>query len=247
MKKELNWIKQLYFAHRGLYDNKKIPENSMAAFHHAVEHGYDIECDVRLTKDNRLVVFHDASLFRMTGKKGKLRQLYLEDLNDLKLLNTDETIPTLRQVIQTLPNSVSYLIELKPYRSARRLVKVFLKEVAGVNVRYAIHSFDPFVVYQFKKRAPHIIRGQIAETFAHKRGLSYFLLKHMVFNPITKPDFINYRFEDLPRKQLDRLKAKGMPILSFSARSEEDLEFVRTHYDNAVFEHFKPQKKEYDE
>ncbi|MEC9485216.1 MAG: glycerophosphodiester phosphodiesterase family protein [Candidatus Izemoplasma sp.] len=246
MTKDMTWIKTGYFAHRGLYNDKDIPENSMAAFEEAIAHGYDIECDVRLTKDNRLVVFHDASLFRMTGKKAHVRTQTLSDIKRLTLLDTSERVRTLRDVLTSLPQDTSYLIELKPYRSARRLVNVFLKEIEGLKIRYAVHSFDPFVIYQFKKKVPNIIRGQIAETFPGKRGLMYFLLKHMAFNCISKPDFINYRFEDLPRKRLDRLKQKGIPILSFSARSEEDLTFVRNHYDNAVFEHFKP-KKEYNE
>ena len=51
------------YAHRGLHNKEKgIPENSMAAFRLAVEHGYGAELDVHLLKDGRLAVFHDATL-----------------------------------------------------------------------------------------------------------------------------------------------------------------------------------------
>ena len=56
------------FAHRGLFNPKLgIPENSMPAFSRAIEKGYGIELDVQVTKDNRIVVFHDYSLGRMCG------------------------------------------------------------------------------------------------------------------------------------------------------------------------------------
>ncbi|MBQ7865592.1 MAG: glycerophosphodiester phosphodiesterase, partial [Clostridia bacterium] len=54
------------YAHRGLW-NATLPENSMAAFRNAVAHGFGMELDVHLTKDDQLVVFHDDSLLRMCG------------------------------------------------------------------------------------------------------------------------------------------------------------------------------------
>jgi len=55
------------FAHRGLFNPKLgIPENSMPAFSRAIEKGYGIELDVQVTKDNRIVVFHDYSLWKLS-------------------------------------------------------------------------------------------------------------------------------------------------------------------------------------
>lgn len=55
-------------AHRGLFDNhSEAPENSLAAFRKAVDQGFGIELDVQLTKDGKLVVFHDFDLKRMCG------------------------------------------------------------------------------------------------------------------------------------------------------------------------------------
>ena len=72
-----------YIAHRGLFDsNLSIPENSIPAFKRAVEHGFGIELDVRLTKDRQLVVFHDATLLRMCGVNKKVADLTYEELSD---------------------------------------------------------------------------------------------------------------------------------------------------------------------
>ena len=54
-------LEHRFYAHRGLFDNEsEAPENSLAAFKKAVDAGYGMELDVQLTKDDRLVVFHDA-------------------------------------------------------------------------------------------------------------------------------------------------------------------------------------------
>ena len=54
-------------AHRGIFNNIDIPENSMKAFRQAISQSCDFELDVQLTKDNVLIVFHDLNLKRMTG------------------------------------------------------------------------------------------------------------------------------------------------------------------------------------
>ena len=62
-------------AHRGLFDNhSEAPENSLAAFRKAVDQGFGIELDVQLTKDGKLVVFHDFDLKRMCGIHKKFQR-----------------------------------------------------------------------------------------------------------------------------------------------------------------------------
>lgn len=239
--KDLSWIKTGYFAHRGLHE-EGIPENTMAAFQNAVAHEYDIECDIRMTKDRKIVVFHDTSLKRLCDKDIIVEESNYDDIKDYSILGTDQTIPLLSDVLSALPRSTEYLIELKPSNEASELVRLFLEVMSHYEIRYAIHSFDPRIVHQFKKQNPDVIRGQIASTFPEEKTFSTLILKHLLLNCFTKPHFTNYRFEDLPRKRLDRLHKKGHMIVSYVARSQEDLDFVRAHYDNAVFEYFKPKK-----
>ncbi len=65
--------KPLNFGHRGFAG--KYPENTMLSFRKAIEAGADIlEMDVHLTSDNKLVVFHDDTLERMTSGEGKVSE-----------------------------------------------------------------------------------------------------------------------------------------------------------------------------
>ncbi|HPE95084.1 MAG TPA: glycerophosphodiester phosphodiesterase family protein, partial [Bacillota bacterium] len=61
-----NGFTGVMYAHRGLHGGD-VPENSLEAFRLAVENGYGIELDIRLTKDGRVIVFHDDSLERVCG------------------------------------------------------------------------------------------------------------------------------------------------------------------------------------
>jgi hypothetical protein len=64
----------------------------------------------------------------------------------------------------------------------------------------------------------------------------------MVFNGLTKPDFINYRLEDMPNKYIEKAKQKGILVLAYAARSQKALNYARKTFDNAVFENFIPKK-----
>ena len=88
-------------AHRGLHDHANgVPENSLPAFQRAVDRGHAIELDVHITADDRLVVFHDNKLERMTGVPGYLEEWTLQDLKKLRLLGTDARIPTVDELLE---------------------------------------------------------------------------------------------------------------------------------------------------
>ena len=94
-----------YIAHRGLHSDL-VPENSLTAFRLAVEKCLSIELDVRLTKDCRIVVFHDNDLMRMCGIEGKVFDYTYEQLSAFKLKNSDEKIPLLSEVPKTVDFAV---------------------------------------------------------------------------------------------------------------------------------------------
>ena len=66
-------LKNKVIAHRGIHNNKTVPENSIKAFEKAIKRKIPIELDVHILKDNTLVVFHDDNLKRMTHIDKKIR------------------------------------------------------------------------------------------------------------------------------------------------------------------------------
>ena len=134
------------YAHRGLH-NETRAENSMSAFRAAVEAGYGIELDVQLSKDGVVTVFHDYSLLRMTGVDKKLNELDFSQLKTLSLDNTEEKIPSLKEVLSLIDGKVPLLVELKGETTDTSLCKKtaeLLKEYYG---EYCIESF--FVFHYF--------------------------------------------------------------------------------------------------
>ncbi len=244
--KDLTWIKNKLIAHRGLHTkDQSVPENSMLAFAKAVENDYGIELDVNVLGDGVVLAFHDINLKRLTGVDKYLYDLSYDNIKDLKLHNTDETIPTLKSVLDFVDGKVPLLIELKPHGDSILLCEQFMKTMKDYKGVYAIHSFSPFVVKWFKKHHPEIIRGQITEYFRNDlkmKRITKFLMKTMLFNCLTKPDFINYGIYDLPNRYCDRLHKKGMCIISYASKSQADFGMVKEHYDNSVFEFFIPKQ-----
>ena len=89
------------YGHRGY--SGRYPENTMLSFQKAIEAGADgIELDVQLSRDGEVYVFHDYSLARMTGRDAKLSDLTSAELDTLRLAGTDEKIPKLTEVLETV-------------------------------------------------------------------------------------------------------------------------------------------------
>lgn len=239
--KDMKWLKTRYIAHRGLF-TKELPENSIEAFLNATKNGYDIELDIQLTKHNKLVVVHDHNLLRLCGVNMNVSDSLYKDFKEIQIQNTTSTIPLFVDVLDSLPKSTHLMIELKTCRRYKTLVSLFLKLINQYDFTYVAQSFDPRIVNRFKKIAPFLPRGFITKNQQVQSKIGNALINALPIHTWCKPDFYVYKFEDLPNKKMDALKAKGYPILSYTAKSAEDLQFVKERYDNAVFEGFLPIK-----
>ena len=164
-----SFLKNKFYAHRGLFDNESdAPENSLAAFQKAVEVGYGMEMDVQLTKDDQLVVFHDATLKRMCGVEGNVWDYTLEELKQFKLAKTDETIPSFEEVLNLVAGRTPLIVEYKLDRPLTKVCELgdqLLSQYQGV---YCIESFHPFALMWYKKHRPEVMRGQLSGNLARE-------------------------------------------------------------------------------
>ena len=149
-----------HIAHRGLWTPDGAPENSLAAFQAAAKAGYAIELDVHLSADGEAVVFHDATLERMTGKAGRLRDHKASDLGQLRLKGTDETIPTLAEVLALIGHRAMVHIELKtPFGEVGPLEHRVSDILVDHNGPTCIIGFNPYSHAWFAQHHPQILRG----------------------------------------------------------------------------------------
>ncbi len=164
MKKDLAWLTERPIAHRGLHDmNKEVWENTLSAFKRAKKNGYAIECDVHLTADHQVVVFHDNALSRVTGTDGFIWQRTAEELRALRIGGTKDHPPTLAEMLDTVDGKVPIVIEIKGIPGHDDgLVEAVAAQLQAYSGPAAIMSFDHWIIRQFPTAAPGIPAGLTA-------------------------------------------------------------------------------------
>lgn len=187
------------YAHRGLHGGE-IPENSLSAYSNAVDNDYGIELDVQLSSDGEIFVFHDESAARMCGVDKKISQMTADEIKTLRLLGTDEQIPTLNEVLKLVDARVPLLIEIKYYAETTKLCASLAETLDAYYGSFAIQSFDPRVLRYFKKHRPRFARGQLvgkSPKRSERKGtkaenpIVSFFLTHLLLNVLSRPDFIS--------------------------------------------------------
>ena len=100
-------------AHRGFHMFS--PENTLKSYEAAVKSNLAIELDVRMTKDLKLVCFHDKYTKRILNIPGKINLFDLATLKNYKIMGTSETVPTLEEALDLINKKVEILVEIKGF------------------------------------------------------------------------------------------------------------------------------------
>lgn len=155
------------------------PENSLQGFRNVLELGVDaVEFDVHLTDAGELLVIHDATLERTTEGQGPVRALTPEARLNVRLKDSDETIPTLSEVLSVLAaaDGLPLHVEIKsdetgtPYPG---IVEKVAAELAGQGLagRSYLTSFDVSVLEECRRVAPDIARlVSVNAAWAERQG-----------------------------------------------------------------------------
>ena len=159
-----NFLINKYIAHRG-YHNEENPENTIGAFKRAIDNGYAIELDVQLLKDGTVVVIHDNKLCRLCGEDKYISNSTLEDIKDLKVLKSEYSIPTLKEVLEFVDGKTPLLIEIKNNLKVGDLETKTYELLKNYKGEYAVQSFNPYSLEWFKNNAPNVLRGQLSSFF----------------------------------------------------------------------------------
>lgn len=229
------------YAHRGLH-NSKVPENSLLAFLRACDRNYGIELDVQLSLDGEVVVFHDYSLLRMTGENRKVCETTLEELKNLYLKETDQKIPTFKEVLELVDGKVPLLIELKGETLDSSLCPKVAELLKNYNGAFCIESFNPFLIKSMRKYLPHSFYGQLYTNVCRdkkKYSALNILLSLMFFNFLAKPNFIAYN--QLDRNSLPvKLTTKfyKAPKFVWTPKTQEEIDSAFSFGECPIFEIF---------
>jgi glycerophosphoryl diester phosphodiesterase len=201
----------------------------MAAFEAALAIGAGIECDVRLSGDGEVMVFHDHDLRRLCASGLAVEANAADVLARQRLYDTNQHIPRLTDLLQRIAGRVPLLIELKCRSgNAARLAEAVAKALGDYSGRAAVMSFEPKAIHWFARARPEQRRGLVISERASALDR---------WNGIRKstPHFLAVDRAALSRPWVARERVRRH-LYSWTIRSAADRATAQVHADALIWE-----------
>ena len=200
-------------AHRGVTRNDQ--ENTLPAYHQAFSEGADgLEIDVRLSKDEKPIIFHDADTSRLFKKNLEIKNTTFFELKALG--NNENRIPLLDEVLDFLPQNKECFIEIK---SDANTVP-FLDKLRIEKKNITFLSFDKNVVLALKKRFPNKL---VFQSFHMLQIERYGIKKILEFYKNGNSDGLSIDIRGLSNKTIDKILEKKIDLIIWTLNSMERL------------------------
>ncbi len=239
--------KPLIIAHRGA--SALAPENTFAAFRKAIEDGAEgVEFDVRLSKDGAVVVFHDATLARLSDRKNLVSSLSAEELREIDVgswfsrrkksfSNTDfsgERIPTLPETLEFLKDFGGLIyIELKCREpEIEKLSKTVCGIIAGSTLlpQIIVKSFQLETIPNIRRHCPQV---KTAALFAPKIMTILRKEKRLVNIAFELgADMLSVHFSLATRKLMKKAEKRNLPVTIWTA---DNPRWIKRAFDLGLF------------
>lgn len=253
MTPELKSIFARPIAHRGFHDaDNGIIENTPTAIQKAVYKGFAIEVDVQETADGEALVFHDYTLDRLAEGTGKVIDQPSKELVQVHMKTGTDKLWLLKNLFDLVDGKVPLVIEIKSLmrRDAQGdFVRHVTDQVAAYKGPACIKTFDPDMLSHAKNRNPSVLRGIVADgaepgpDYARYSRTDRFILRHILHAPRTRPHFISYGINDLPKAGPSLMHSLfKLPIMTWTVRTQEQRAKASRFADQIVFEGFDPDK-----
>jgi glycerophosphoryl diester phosphodiesterase len=243
----ISWLTARPVAHRGLHDiDAGVVENTASAFTAAIAGGYAIETDVQISADGEAMVHHDEALGRLTEGSAALATLSAAQIKTARFKVGHDRILTLPELCELVAGRAILLVELKSIFNGDTRIAARAAEVHKIyRGPVAVMSFDPRQIEALRAHAPQLMRGIVAQrhysaddweslTAAQRRSLALFL-----HAPRSRPQFIAYNGGDLPAPVPSLARLLGLPVLTWTIRSEAERQRVLHYADQVIFEKFR--------
>jgi glycerophosphoryl diester phosphodiesterase len=214
------------FAHRGLHYGAGFPENSLLAFAAALELGAGIECDLRLTADDRILVFHDQETWRMCSSHLMIGKSTHAELSRLRV--GDGPIPTLESLLALVDGRVPLLLEIKVDNDVWRWMPALRRALRDYRGRHGVMSFDPRITRLLKTNHPRVRRGLIL-----KDNLSP--LRRRMAMWLADPQFLAVERTALGKSWVAKERERT-PVYSWTIRGPEQRAQAQVHADALIWE-----------
>ncbi|MDP2618904.1 MAG: glycerophosphodiester phosphodiesterase family protein [Hyphomicrobiales bacterium] len=245
----LSWLTAQHIAHRGLHDAVKgIVENTSSAVAAAMAADYAVEVDLRLAADGEAMVFHDSTLGRLTEEGGLVIGRNSEELQRIRFRGSGDRMMDLGQLIELVDGRTPLILEIKSQWDHVGPLEHRVAEVLrGYGGPVAVMSYDPDSLMAFIELAPDLPRGIVSERFRNRDAWPKlsdwrrFRLRHMLHSHRTRPQFVAYDIDGLPSAApLLARHLFGLPLITWTVRTEADRRRAKLFADAMIFEGFLP-------
>lgn len=214
--KNIAFLKSPLIAHRGVH--YKYKENSLKAFKMAIIEGYTIEFDVHLTKDDKIVVYHDNNLKRLTGVDKEIWKCTYDEI--ISIIN----VPTIDEVLDLVNGEVALIIELKFSMKFGKLEKLLVDVLDNYVGEFAVQSFNPYSIMWFRKHRKNYVRGYLINNSVFIKFIMYLLLK---------PDFVAVNIRTIKKTGIQNLRRKCI-IIGYTIKDNRDYNMYYSYADNFI-------------
>lgn len=214
------------FAHRGLHRAPAIIENSLTSFAASLELGAGIECDLRLTADDQILVFHDADAQRLCGSPEIIGRSTLAQLAHLQL--GGQPLPTLAQLLALVGGGAPMLLEAKVNRDLFRFGRALVAALDRYSGPYGVMSFDPRLLRWLKTNAPQMRRGLVI-----RDSLSPF--KRWIAMKLADPAFLAVDVAAITRPWV-AVARNRVPVYTWTVRTSADRALALSRADALIWE-----------
>ena len=241
-----NYLKQnafFYYGHRGA--PTLAPENTLLSFQEAINNNMDgIELDVQLSKDRKLIIYHDEYI-DYNGTKSKISNLLLEQIQEIDVKNNFsnlafQKIPELSEVLEILPSNMILNIEIKSYQP-----NLFSNGIEGkllqaierkINIQQLIiSSFNPFIVNRIKKMDKSLSTALIWSSKSYWWLSVAMIPKYKAFSAYCKPDIFHVNINDVNQKMIDWFQKRNIPLYAYTVNTKSDLDKAKDYKLHGIF------------
>lgn len=245
----LDWLTARPIAHRGLHDTALgVVENTASAVTAAIEAGFAIEVDLQASADGEAMVFHDATLDRLTAARGALRSFTAAALRQIAFTATVDRMMSLGDLLELVAGRTPLVLEFKSRwdddLSLARRTAAMLRHYAGP---VAVMSFDPRLVAAFARCGSPAPRGLVVQRreagppAAAQRAPPPGLPALALYAARARPHFLAWRLQDLATLTAHAARRLlGLPLLAWTVCSAEEQRLALRHADQVIFEGFRP-------
>lgn len=157
-------------------------------------------------------------------------------------------VPLLEDVLRVVDGRVPIIVEFKfeNYRTwddrDEELMQTAADLLDAYQGLYVVESFNPAAMNWYKREHPDVCRGQLAEDTAFTANPMLWMGGKLMFNEISRPDFVAYDFKNGDGAMLRFVRRMGAMAVAWTVRTSDELAGAQPYFDRFIFEAFVPKQ-----